>query len=49
MTTISVRFRLPKNALFHAFAEAMVAAAKIFGGTATVIYQSDSYKEKMNA
>lgn len=43
LTTITVRFRVPKDTLFWAFLEAMQAAAKIFKGNAIVVYQSDSY------
>jgi len=40
-TTITVKFRLPKATPFWAFAEAMQAAAALFKGTATVIYQRE--------
>ena len=45
-TTITVKFRLPKETVFWAFAEAMQAAAALFKGTATVIYQRE--KETTN-
>ena len=45
-TTITVKFRLPKATAFWAFAEAMQAAARVFGGIATVVYQSDKPKKE---
>ena len=41
ITVITVKFRLPKETAFWAFAEAMQAAAALFKGTATVIYQRE--------
>lgn len=40
-TTITVKFRLPRCTPFWAFAESMRAAAALFKGTATVIYQRE--------